>query len=386
MRPFLALTLSCMTLAAVAQPRGKMKKAIDKFYDGEMEEAIGDMRQLLEKDPSDEGWSYLVDMYYYRWRDAIDPSRRVANEVMQNFTQSVHTVQVRDKDQCRLDLLYACAEATLYTRSTTASFTLRGAVVDHPVDTARTAAAKEAFENAESAFTDKDYAKAIESYREVLRQMPDDYQSTIYLGDCHFFLEAYDSAAFYFSRGVAMQPTLLEPRKYLSDALAYAGDNEGAMREAIATFWIYPDESMYLKLHDLHKRLGRTFDRRWMPRTGPVNLMNVEQPPLEGPWKEYRAAKDELAPYCDENGIVVKPGAPEGARFLEVFSWQRMLERSKDLPKEFAFAKHLSDQGELDLYVFLSVFHHGFYEQFKAFAASDGGRFDAFLKDRLTED
>jgi tetratricopeptide (TPR) repeat protein len=386
MRTIFFLFLCLLTAGALAQPKAKMNKAVEKFREGEMEEAISDMRKLLKKEASEEGWSILVDMYYQRWRDAVDPSARMGKWMgLATFGQGPKTFIARDKVECHRDLLDASIEATLFARSTTASFTLRSAVVDHAVDTARTEEAREAFELAESAFTDKEYTKAMEYYREVLRIMPADYQATIYLGDCHFFLEAYDSAAFYFSRGVAMQPTLLEPRKYLVDALGHAGDNEGALRETMHTFRIYPDESIFLKLGDLHERMGRRFDRHWIPRPGPVNLMGVDQSALDGPWKEYRAAKEELAPYCDENGIVVKPGAPDGARFLEVFSWQRMLQRAKGLPKEFDFATHLNERGELDLYVFLCVFHHGFYEQYKAFVSTDADRFDAFLKERLAE-
>ena len=219
----------------------------------------------------------------------------------------------------------------------------------------------------------------------MLRLNPGDYQATIYLGDCHYFLNAYDSAAFYFDRGVDMQPDLLEPRKYLVDALGRSYDNEGAMHEAIQTFKIYPDESMFLKLADLYERAGRDLERHWMPRTGPVNAIGKDQSKLDGPWKAYRAAKDELAPFCDANGIVVKLGAPDGAKYLEVFSWQRMLQQSTDLPKEFDHARRANERGDLDLYVFLCLFHYGFYEQYKAFAATDGDRFDAFLKERLVD-
>lgn len=385
MKAILLLLAGVTAVAALAQPEAKINKAVEKFQDGKMEEAIADMRKLLKKDASEEGWEVLVDMYYYRWRDAVDPSARMAKWMLLSTTgQGPRTFYTRDQAECYKDMLDACYEGSLYSRSETASFTLRGAVVDHVVDTARSEEARKAFSDAESAFTDKDYSKAMGHYREVLRLNPGDYKATIYLGDCHYFLDAYDSAAFYFARGVEMQPTLLEPRKYLVDALGRGHDNEGAMRETIETFRIYPDESMFLKLADLYERGGHRMQRHWLPREGPVNIVGREQSQLEGPWKAYRSAKEELAPFCDANGIVVKPGAPDGAKYLEVYSWQRMLQGT-DLPAEFDRARLANERGELDLYVFLCLFHHGFYEQYKAFAASDGARFDAFLKERLVD-
>ena len=385
-RSILTIALLVFGALAYAQPKAKIEKALDRFRANEMEEAIADMHKLLEDEPSEEGWEVLVNMYHYRWKDALDPSARLAKQLMENITMKNHVMEVRDAAKCYRDLVNGCLEASLYSRSTIANYTLRAAIVDHHPDTTRTAAAKESMEKAEDAFAEKNYAAAMGHYRDMLRESPKDYQATLYIGDCHYYLEALDSAAYYFGKAVAMEPELMEPRKYLVDALGHGGRTEEALEQAFYTFRIYPDESMFLKTRDLFKRQKRGFDRHWVLRPGPVNLMGVEnQTALKGVWKEYRAAKAELAPYCDENGVVVKEGAPAGAKYLEVYSWQRMLEKGGKLPEEMQFAKRMLDAGDLDLYVFLCVFHHGFYDQYKSFIAANGARVAPFISTRLAE-
>lgn len=385
-RSLLVTTLLLHGALMLGQPKAKITKALDRFREGEMEEAIADMRKLIKDDPSEEGWDVLVNMYHYRWKDALDPSARLANQLIEQMTRTNSIkAYVRDAKECYGDLVNACLEASLYSRSTIANYTLRAALVDHHPDTARTEEAKESMRKAEAAFGEKDYTGAMTHYRDMLRASPKDYQATLYLGDCHYFLDALDSAAHYFGKAVAMEPGLMEPRKYLVDALGHGGRTEEALEQALFTFRIYPDESMFLKTRDLYKRKKRGFDRHWVLRPGPVNLIGVDQPSLKGAWKTYREAKKELAPFCDENGIVVRDGGPAGARYLEVYSWQRMLESAKELPKDMGFAKRMMDSGDLDLYVFLCLFHHGFYGQYKSFVAENGPRIAPFFDQRLAE-
>ncbi len=349
----------------------KLEKAVERFKNGEMDEAIADTRKLLGGKDDEEVWTMLIEMYQYRYQNAV--SRAASGRPVGGAA----TPQA-----CRNDLIDAAREATYAIICPRANQYLRNLLVDVDPDTVRVPAAAEAMQKAEKAFGAKEYGQAIKEYRNVLKVVPTHYKATMYIGDCFYFLRQQDSAMAYFRKAIAMQPRMLEPRKYLVDALGSSRRNEEALEEAARTFIIYPDEAMFEKVSDAAERLNKRMERGWIKRGVTVDQLGADQDPGKGPWKRYRDAKTELAPFCNAQGVVDKPGAPEGARYLEVHAWHRML-AGNDLPKEMAHAKRMEEAGYLDCYVFLCLFHHDLYEQYRAFADAEGDRIVRFISGQL---
>lgn len=382
----LLATLLVLTSTSVAgQYQKKLKLAVERFDDGEMERAIADTRKLLAKYDEPEIWNTVIGMYYHRYRDAVDPSSRLTRQFMKDLTKKggVHVMYVRDAKQCLQDLLNACWEASYATTCIDANRYLRNYLVDTEPDTTSSPAAKAAMDSAETAFAEGKYQTAIAHYRQVLGHAHGHYKSTLYIGDCHFYLRDLDSAEFYFRKAMDMQPGLMEPRKYLVDALGIAKKYDEALTEAIPTFFIYPDEGMFLKIRDVCERSGKTFDRHWIRRPVTANRVGFAQDDGTGLWKHYREARKELEPYCDSSGVVVSTGAPGGARYLEVWAWERMLQNSTEHSEDLAFARKCMHAGYLDCYVFLCLFHHDLYGQFKAFVPQNKERIASFINDLL---
>jgi hypothetical protein len=196
-----------------------------------------------------------------------------------------------------------------------------------------------------------------------------------------------DSAAHYFSKGASMCPDLLEPRKYLVDALHFQGRTEDAKEECISTFVVYPDESMFLKLDDACKLEGGDFERHWMRRGCDVNSIGDTQTRVENrPWNVYQAARDEIAPYCDSNGVITATNDLTEAKYLEVYSWEKMLAAVEGNSPQFAFAKEMHDRGFLDCYVFISLFHFDLYDQYLSFVKDNKVRVQSYVESFLIEE
>lgn len=355
--PF-ALCLCLLPLSLQAQSDKKLAKAIERFNNGDADGAIAEVHKLAGPDASSEVWSSLVEMCLYRYQGTGSAKDRQA-------------------------LVDVCREAGYTTTNERASMTLRALLVDKDKepDTVKNEAVGKAMGRAEKAFAKKDYQGAIAGYRDALRIDPHHYKATLYIGDCYYGMKQMDSAIVYFNAAKAMQPELMEPRKYLVDALGGAHQNEAAMQEAMGTFLVYPDESMFLKTADLCDREGKTLERHWLKRGVEANMAGIKQKGGSGPWKVYRDAKAEIEPYCNADGVVDKPGAPGDAKYMEVYCWQRMLQGN--VPEELAFAKKMADAGQLDCYVMLCLFHQDFYGQYRAWADANADRVPGFFKQQL---
>jgi tetratricopeptide (TPR) repeat protein len=263
----LALLLVIFQLTnAFGQTDNEVEKAINKFKSGEIEEAIGLMDKITNSNPSLNNWNTLVDMYHNRYEQAKERETNVGFL----FGQSLGIKYVSSVT-CYDELVSKCREAELYSESTKASQLLRNYFIDTNPDSMVNEAAKKEFNLAEDFFNHRDYKNSKVHYIKALSLQPDYYKATIYLGDSYWYLNNIDSAIYYFRKGIEKNPKLLEPKKYLVDALAYAKKNEEAKNESIEAIWIYPDKSMFLKYSDLVKREGKTFNKHWIKRECEVN-------------------------------------------------------------------------------------------------------------------
>lgn len=389
MKKNLILFIFLMQLCPLmAQTGRKVESAVTTFNSGKMEKGIKMMQKITDKHPSTENWEMLVNMYYSRYTAAVESDENAINiAFIQMLGVKRKSNLYRSPSVCLKELISKCREAELYSRSTIASQFLRNELIDYEVDTAVSEEARKEFYIAEDYFIEKEYENAIAHYENALRLHPRYYKATLYLGDCYWFLENMDSAIFYFRKGIEINRELLEPRKYLVDALSYARKDKEAKDECIKAISIYPDQSMFLKYEDILKRDHRLFNQHWVKRGCEINSIGVTEAKTKDPfWSVYQQAEEEIKAYCDSNGLILAPNKHTASRYLEVYAWEKMLNSSSELPAGLEFARKMADEGYLDCYVFISQFHVDLYAQFKDFAQKNQSRIQIYMETYLAEE
>ena len=374
------------TIAAYPQSSKKLQKVIKTYKSGKMDKAIRMMDKIVEDYPTSENWDITIKLYYERHQTALSLLNLISSQMPEVIeTDEGEQISISIESPYLSELMAKCREAALHTKSIIASQFLRNQLVDYPTDTAISELGLEEYSKAENLFGQKHYESAISHYRKALESDTGYYKATLYLGDSHWLLKNPDSAAIYYQKGIAMHPTLLEPRKYLVDALTDKGKYPEAAQESIKALSLFPDEAMYLKYEHLAKKQDKKYDRHWLPRGCEVNQMNHESPQIETqPWVLYQSAKQDIYQYCDSDGVITMPNQHTDAKYLEVFAWEVMLNSSHDLPYEMTFAKKMMDEGYLDCYVFLSVFHIDTYSQFQHFAQNNKEKIKTYFEKYLT--
>ena len=369
-----------------AQTKNEIDDAVKTFNAGEIDKGISKMEKIKDKEPTDKNWDMLVDMYQVRYTYAQEnATHAIVAAIGNTLGAKMETKDYTSPSVCFKDLINKCREATLYSESTKAPQYLRNYLVDYVADTAVNEQAKKEFDKAEDFFEKKDYANSKIHYQNALKLQANYYGATIYLGDSYWYLNDMDSAVYYFRKGITMHPTLMEPRKYIVDALGYAHKNEQATTECFNAIFLYPDQSMFMKYSDLVKRSGKQFNRGWIKRGCEINsIVDATKKAEDSNWKQYQAAKNDIKQYCDSNGIITKQNNFTKASYLEVYSWEKMLANSTD-PLEFSFAKRMLKAGILDCYVFISVFHHDLYNQYSDFVRTNKDRIKQYMQKYLVE-
>jgi tetratricopeptide (TPR) repeat protein len=217
----------------------------------------------------------------------------------------------------------------------------------------------------------------------------------MYLGDCYYASHYYSDALTVFKEAVQKYPYQLEPVKYLTDAYARLELYDKALDEAIRSMTIYPDVSMMSKLRDAAYLNQQKVDILWTPRgvfpNKPLANENTDMNTYYesdslvpgSPWAEYKKAGDKVLQYCDEKGLI-KPNSVTKTKYLELYSWEQMLQNSND--STLAEAKRMQKLHYLDCYVMVTCFHYDFYDQYLDFVANNKEKviqyYRAFLKKR----
>ena len=379
------MTIQLTTLSG--QTNDKVDEAINTYKSGKVEKALGMMEKIVNKEPTNDNWDLLVRMYLQRYDDSKEHAK---DAIAKAFGESLG-IKTKENDfpnpqKCYDDFVAKCLEAELYSESPIASQYLRNYFIDYLTDTIVPQDAKEEFNKAEKFFTEKDFKNSKLHYQNAIAIKPDYYKATIYLGDSYWYLDNIDSAIYFFSKGIEMNPNLLEPKKYLVDALGYSKKNEQAKSVCIDAICTYPDESMFMKYSDLIKRDGKKFNKHWTKRGCTINRMQTKSSKTkEAVWKVYQEAVNDINAYCNNSGIIIKPNTITNSKYLEVYSWEKMLKSSSKLPDELSFAEKMADNGFLDCYVFISAFHIDLYSQYTDFVKNNKERIKTYIETYLVE-
>lgn len=390
---FLAAIILLVSVPALSQSdkemekdRKKVDKAIKVFRKKSYSKGIEKLRKHMNNQygkglpglPSLYSYETLVAMEYLSY----DRKVKIINDLEDIFLEeedvdSADMELIEDlKTTAKKYFINVCRSATMESQSYTADTYLRSYLVDYDPDTLISEKAKEYFEEGEEFFFKEDYELAELNYRKALYEDSTYYKALLYLGDSFWAREDYDSAIVYYSKAKAQHPTLLEPRKYIVDALMEQGLYYRAKKECIEAFTVYAGFDMKLRLQKILKVENKYMnDHRFIRYFYPNNMKNEDQGDLNDPiWDTYRATKDKIGRYCNEDGIIESNGMTDD-KYLEVYSIRRLLEEhEEDLPKYMKFGYKMMEEDYLEPYIFISLFHVDIHPQFKDYMSVEENR------------
>lgn len=356
----------------------KVEKLVKLYFKGKEAKAIGKMIQLAEKEDSPEYWNAAIQMTEYRYVHAWD-------NMMALLLSGKSEITLPNKDAYFDDFINVTRKADRMHENEYSAMVLRQYLVDYNPDTNIVDSASKEFQRAEENFQAQNFNTALNHYYNAKMIQPNFYKATMYLGDCYYALEVMDSAILYFREASKMYPDLLEPAKYVTDAYIGLYEFEKAREAALEALYIYPDVGMFIKYEDVVSELGGRFERNWIRRGVAANSQAVTASNVSDPvWATYESARDEMLSYCDLNDIITKANSMTNAKYLEVYSWEKMLVKHPDEP-QFEFAYEMVKEGYLDCYVFLSQFHYDLYPQYKDFSSKNQDRIKKYIEVYLTE-
>ena len=371
---FVVLALFSTTQNLSAQTDKQIEKAVKIFFKKGYSEGIEKLLKYMNKEdyPRLTAYETWVEMEYllYVQMDELYSGIELTIEDEENDTTNIDSLSVSFlesfKAMPKKKFIDVCRQSTMWSSSYTADAYLRRFLVDYDPDSSVSEKAKEYFTEGEEFFGKEDYELAELNYRKAINEDPNYYQAYLYLGDTFWPGEDYDSAIVYFAMAKNMHPGLLEPRKFIVDALMEQGLYYRAKKECMEALCVYAGFDMKLRMQKILLVENKYMeDHRFIRYFYPNDLGNDDQRDLNGIWDTYRSSKDKIKKYCSEDGIIEAHGETTDI-YLEVYSMRRLLEKHDDeLPDYLKFAYQMMEDGFLEPYVFISLFHVDIYPQFK---------------------
>lgn len=277
----------------------------------------------------------------------------------------------------RQELFVACYMATNYAdHQLLASSVLHDMIIEPSVDTSISDKAKAYRAKGDEEYSNQNYSAAIRQYQKALDEDSKYYGATFDIGLSYYKDEKIEQAVTWFKKASELQPEMLEPRYYMIEALKQDKKWDEVYDACIESIIQYPFVDYFTTLETACDKKMKTFKRQWMPRDYLPNMMGVtsQSTPDKEPWTFYRNAKDKIYDYCNDDGVITKSQTVTETKYLEVYSWEYMLKKSDTDEKEMGFARKMKDEGYLDCFAMVSMFHISFWNQYVAFREADGNR------------
>lgn len=356
---------------------GQTDKQIDKAikaFEKDYSKGISKLNKYMSKVdmPRLRAWEVLVDMEYLKhlrheeyWTDLKmenikDDSAKMSSENLFDILTSYS----------KENFLNTCRSATILSQSTFADYHLRMMNLEINPDTIVSDKAQSYFDEGEEFLLKNDYELAIMNYKKAIREQPDFYNACVQLGIAFWRLdESADSALHYLGQAKLIQPTYLEPIKIRVEVLVKQGLYFRAKKECLEGLCVYPGFDMKGFYNEVLYIENKYMDENRLYRTFyPNKPDDVEEYEFSGVFAPYRKARNEINGFCNPEGIIEKNNETNEV-YLEVYSWVRMLEyyESRPTPEYLKFAEEMLEDGYLDCYVLVSLFHYDLYPQFKHF-------------------
>jgi len=149
----------------------------------------------------------------------------------------------------------------------------------------------------------------------------------------------------------------------------------------------FPDISMYNRLNLCAEKLGKQFNREWIPRQCEVNRMENDNeyynssPDTIYPeyWSYYQEALDRVKQFSDLRGVLEKNSVTDYLT-IEAYAWDYMLEQAEPDIEELETARTMKRRGDLEPYVLISLFHYDLFDQFKFYVTEHKSESETYLK------
>lgn len=332
------------------------------------DEQLWQYRVLYEKTRYDQAWEKDLE---YIIKKASNPNGATIQ------LDKLESLKYRD------EMLFACYGATLYApHQDLASLLLHENYNEPSVDTLVGDQAKEYLNKGIDAQNRNDNAEAIRYFEKAFREDTTYFTAASDLAYAYYKDEKFEKAIEWFTRASRLQPEMLEPRFYIIEIYMDQKDWQKAYTACLDAMIEYPFTGYFTRMETICGKLDKTFSLHWMERDyfpAVVSIQNQEQATSQ-PWSFYTGAKDKLAAYCDEQGIVKKSNSVTDSKYLEVYSWEYMLKKSDDDTKEIGFARRMQEQGYLDCFSMFSMYHITFSEQYHHFRDSNRSRLRTYIE------
>jgi tetratricopeptide (TPR) repeat protein len=382
---FLSITLPAQYSAEDSK---KIEKSKEFYQKEKYDKAIDILSKVQENYYLDnELWQLRVIYEYQRYTTQY-------NADIQDLIKKANSPRTYKIDfdklpssQYRKELLGSCIVATLFCeKQGMASNVLFDKVLSKGVDTTISDETKEIYEEGDKEFSQENYSAAIKQYQKAIREDSTYYNATLSIGMAYYKQEEWEKAIPWYQKAAKMQPTMLKPHIDMVECYTKLKRWDDAYNACIEGIVVYPSNSLFESLSDICDRLGKTFNRHWMTRTYYPNRMNMDQAEVEKePWSFYRQAKNKMEDYVDEDGIITKTQSMTEQKFLESYSWEYMLKKDDSDEKEMGFARRMQETGYLDCYVFVSLYHIYFREQYVEFSKNNAERIRTYIKTQLVK-
>ena len=95
-------------------------------------------------------------------------------------------------------------------------------------------------------------------------------------------------------------------------------------------------------------------------------------------WIAYLKALNDIKPYCNSNGIIIKQNDLTTSKYAEVYAWEKLLEAAPNDPK-FETARKMKTKGYLDCYCLFSLYHVDNQAQYRDFVSNNRSKWMAYI-------
>ena len=164
-------------------------------------------------------------------------------------------------------------------------------------------------------------------------------------------------------------------------------ENVFVIEKALYSLIAYPEEELYDVFYVILNKQHRALNRNWIARRYTINsLTEINEPIDEVPWNEYRKAKEDIKPYCNSEGLIIKKNSLTKHKYMEVYAWEQMLKRPECTRiANFDRARRMQAAGYLDVYVLFSLYHIDLYGQYRSFSAQNKEKIRQYIETYLIE-
>lgn len=384
---FLTLFLSTQIKAQYsADDTKKIEKSKELYNKRKYDKAISTIAKVQESYYFDnELWKLRVFYEYNRYQ--IQFSKDMQDLIKKINSPKTYVVDFAKlkSSKYRQEAISASIIATLFCeKQNQASGFLYDQFLSKNVDTAVADDAKEAYQDGDNEFHQENYSAAIKQYQKAIREDSTYFNAIHSIGLCYSRQEEWEKAIPWYQKAIVRQPSRLSPYHELVICYKKLKRWDDAYKVCIDGIIAYPSNFLFESLDEVCDKLGKTFNRHWMPRSyfPNRNVENLDAIEKE-PWSLYRQAGKKIADYCDEDGLITKTQTMTEQKYMEPYSWEYMLKKDDSDEKEFGFARRMQEAGYLDCYTFVSLYHISFREQYVDFSKNNAERIRTFITTQL---